>query len=1413
MHLHTLTCLVLLSIVYTNCLELSIHRKNKDSTLAPHHDFTVLHCDNILLHDLQSDKSNNVANAENKSDFKQKFGSNVLLKNNDSKNNKPEGDSSTPKPNGNNGNHPNEPSGHDGGDNPEDDNNNKSRLFNSTQVLISLSELIVFNFIILFGILLLIFWHLFYVLKSKWANDGYHDLNRTQSVNVGRGDELSNKALQQEGYSYTLPGLLIVRCIMGYTIICQIIVLAFMINELAIPLVDGADYWNMRAEPFILSWAIGFFSLMLCFILKSTHIGKCLFLVRSSLDTCEFVLIGDFGITPHPSEQDVLASFFDLLCNFASLIKLKLNIPDTIFMVPFEKYKTTAKYVYLEVKNEGHERLFYYECVRYSYSIDLGYFVDASHRAAEYLKNTNMTDLLAQGGLSDFESQKRISEIGKNVIAVETVTFWNLLQREISDPVFFLQLYLIIKSLYWKSIITAPIWGIMVAYTICKKVMIIHNQQRDLTELATNSANSTVTVLRQHVTKTVPASDLAIGDIVRVDSEWEVPSDMVMLRGDAIVDERCITGESVPLRKAKMSVEKYGYSLSVFDSNYTDSSKDKIIRDHLLKSGTRVIAVVGNKEIAASSVAVVVATGVYTTKGRQMKGVLFPNQFRLKYDTQLPTIFLLTFIYALICSSYQIQILGWTMSSLFYCLGTLSQVVPVWTSTIISIGQSRACERLSKSESICCIAPSRIAVCGKMRVMCFDKTGTLTNNSLLFNGAKLCSGKVPNMKLMSADVVASTFNSIRSINELTKTDFETTQKIVALAIASCHSLWPSQGTKQLGNQVDNSMFNSAGCTIEQYIDEEGVTRRFIKSSLNRDLVLEVLTTFDFDYQKKLSSVVISAKVGNEEPVLMTFVKGAYENVAMCCVGANTNIASVAAEEAGNGSYVLGLGYKVLSSPNDYQERESVESKLRMAGLLLFSNSIREQSMSVIQSLHETKVRPIILTGDNVSAAQFVATACGMYGDANKPGPSGTLLDGVVIWEYPQAKVNDEELYFGELYDNLSVTGDAFDYIEQHWDDILKAYSRLTDNKSANDYLFEQFLLRIRIFGRLNPHQKVRVINSFKSLGIITGMCGDGTNDCLALQASHAGVSLTNGVTSMVAPFTSKENKLESVISLIREGRGSLVTSLACFKFMLLFGLLIAFVKVMLFKTCRGVMPEWGYLLLENAILLCLSHTMTMSRPTEKLRIRSPTSSLLGPLTLFSVGIMFGVNVFFLLLFFKLLKASGLPLSLEYNRNISPAIWWILCDNYEAPLTCLWLCYQVVNSALAFSFGGHFRESVFKNYYLTGTWLAINSVLTFLLFSGPSKLTCLFRINCTDEVSRTTVIPFLRVLTTSANGMPFHGPVGHNVIPFRFKILFLTLNVVNAAVNSLITKFISWNGFLKEMRSIIGHKCSADRIKI
>lgn len=139
---------------------------------------------------------------------------------------------------------------------------------------------------------------------------------------------------------------------------------------------------------------------------------------------------------------------------------------------------------------------------------------------------------------------------------------------------------------------------------------------------------------------------------------------------------------------------------------------------------------------------------------------------------------------------------------------------------------------------------------------------------------------------------------------------------------------------------------------------------------------------------------------------------------------------------------------------------------------------------------------------------------------------------------------------------------------------------------------------ITIFARVVPSQKEHIINAYNMRGHYTLMCGDGTNDVGALRAANVGISIINnpelesklntryktqaktvssmssqdraaralvelemqnadptviklGDASIASPFTARRTSIDSVLTVLRQGRCTQVTTIQVKSYLLL----------------------------------------------------------------------------------------------------------------------------------------------------------------------------------------------------------------------------------------------------------------------
>jgi cation-transporting ATPase 13A3/4/5 len=305
-----------------------------------------------------------------------------------------------------------------------------------------------------------------------------------------------------------------------------------------------------------------------------------------------------------------------------------------------------------------------------------------------------------------------------------------------------------------------------------------------------------------------------------------------------------------------------------------------------------------------------------------------------------------------------------------------------------------------------------------------------------------------------------------------------------------------------------------------------------------------------------------------------------------------------------------------------------------------------------------------------------------------------------------------------------------------------------------------------VFGRCTPVDKVSIVSTFVRYGDITMMCGDGGNDSGALKAAHVGVALSDSEASVVAPFTSLDKTITSVLEVLREGRCALSSSFSSYKYMLMYGQVETFNQVAnaYFNTTFG---EWCWLFLDGIWPITMAFSLPLSRAAKKLSKKHPTASILSPHTLFSACGVLAINVLFLVI----------SLVMLFNQDWFQCRMWdgdnmrdfFVGDNYETSTIFVVTGYQYISSAAAFNFGYTWRRSWWRNYVFVFFFL-LWTIMHFVATLHPSEFSCIFRLNCTNENVVRSV--------TFSEPQPINNNFNTTLMPTSFRIALVILMIAN-----------------------------------
>ena len=403
--------------------------------------------------------------------------------------------------------------------------------------------------------------------------------------------------------------------------------------------------------------------------------------------------------------------------------------------------------------------------------------------------------------------------------------------------------------------------------------------------------------------------------------------------------------------------------------------------------------------------------------------------------------------------------------------------IPEGLPAVVTIALALAVSRMVKRGALIRKLHA-VETMGCAQVICTDKTGTLTENRMTVQ--EIATPKYHLYLEVSKGKEIGFFSE----NGENAADLDDIRQLTEIAVL-CNNTQLPQEREEKGLFRTSKVEAVQGDPTESALLVMAESAHFSTVKIMR----EFSRTFEipFDSQRKRMSVIVRNRQGDR----WIFSKGAPDYMLELCSyylengqvklltpSIRKKIQSQNEEMARKALRVLGFAYQ--SEP---EESERAESDLIFVGLAGMIDPPRQEAYQAVQTCKKAGIQTVMITGDHVSTASAIAR------DLKILDTNGRVLTG-------------------------------------------KELDQMTDVQ------LDRELDQVRVFARVAPAHKLRIVKAFKKKGRVVAMTGDGVNDAPAIKESDIGVAMGNGtdVTKEAASVVLLDSSFATLVSAIEEGR-------------------------------------------------------------------------------------------------------------------------------------------------------------------------------------------------------------------------------------------------------------------------------------
>ena len=330
-----------------------------------------------------------------------------------------------------------------------------------------------------------------------------------------------------------------------------------------------------------------------------------------------------------------------------------------------------------------------------------------------------------------------------------------------------------------------------------------------------------------------------------------------------------------------------------------------------------------------------------------------------------------------------------------------------------------------------------------------------------------------------AQIICSDKTGTLTQNKMTVVDhYGDNETLIAKAMALCCDAEIDEAGEVTGEPTEAALVN--------YANALGMHKKDLVANAPR------IGEAPFDSGRKMMSTVHQTADG-----IVQYTKGAPDVILNKCTKALINGVEVDFTDdvknaviadnkrmADQALRVLAVAYKKYDSALADFAPESLEGELVFIGLTGMIDPARPEVRDAIAECRSAGITPIMITGDHKDTAVAIALQLGIIEDASG-AITGAQLD----------EISDEE--------------------------------------------FAERVTEFRVYARVQPEHKTRIVNAWRAKGMITAMTGDGVNDAPSIKSADIGVGMGitgTDVTKNVADMVLADDNFATIVGAVSEGR-------------------------------------------------------------------------------------------------------------------------------------------------------------------------------------------------------------------------------------------------------------------------------------